>query len=1014
MRTLNNLSRLAFSASAIAIVATLGTPAFAQTQTTTQPNPSDQTPPPTTNPPGDTTQSSASIVVTGSRIKRPEFSNPNPTQTFSAETLQQAGTTNLTDFLTDLPALQGSTTNYDVSGSNLASAQAVGVNLLNLRNLGTNRTLVLVNGRRHIAGFPGSASVDINTIPTDLIDRIDIETGGTSAVYGSDGVSGVVNFIMKRDFSGLSVRGQYSISQRNDAGNAFISATYGKNFADGRGNIAVSYEYNKIDRFSQRERLNWGMTGPSYRFVRNPADHPDDPNIPDRVPLTDLRWADSSPGGAIDLDLDFVPDFTGEGTPYDLGTYVSGSPFTIGGSSTPQDSYFGDYILGGQHHIANVFGHFDVSDALKFFVEGKYVRAKGATYGQPSFDFADFISPDNAYLLQRFGTAAPDGAFIIGRDNFDFGIRRYSTVRDTWRGVIGAEGDFSKHLRYEVSANYGQVKSTGINQGDRLTDRFFAAMDAVVNPANGQITCRINLPGETEIQVPFSLTGNGDYFGGPPTTFQPGQCVPINLFGSGSPSQEALNWVIQTHRDRAKITQTVLNGYVSGDTGGFFNLPGGPVGFAAGAEYRREGSRDVPDALEQLTIPTFNDAGFTGALLDSSVSSVAAGHFDVKEAFAEVNLPILSKVPFAETLSVGAAGRISDYSSVGTQKTWSLNGIYAPIRDISFRGTLSRAVRAPNVNELFAGLTGTFEFITDPCGIDQLTSGTQYRQANCATILNGLGIDPTTYDPANDPFSPQNASIQGQTGGNPNLRAEAARTWTAGVVLRPRFIPGFNVAFDWYHIRIKDAVNTPTSQELVENCVDQPTIDNVFCQAITRSSSTGYVRTFLVLPQNVAQFKTAGMDMALNYRFAPFRNFGSFNLNVKGNYLKTLQFIPTPGADVDEDVTEPFSPKWSATGDLTWTKGPWSANYGINWYSRTRRSVIELTNANPDLYERKYLWYKEYWEHEAQVSYQVTPKANLYFGVRNLLDTKPDVGAAGYPISAVGRSFYVGVRLKPF
>jgi len=1027
MRTFNNLSRLAFSASATAIVATLATPALAQTQTTTQPNPSDQTPPASTTSTDQNAQSGSSIVVTGTRIRRPEFENPNPTQTYNAATLQQAGATNLSDFLVDLPALQGSLTNQYVSGSNLSSAQAVGINLLNLRNLGTNRTLVLVNGRRHIAGFPGSASVDINTIPTDLVDRIDIETGGTSAVYGSDGVSGVVNFIMKRDFEGLTVRGQYAISQRNDAGNAFVSATYGKNFADGRGNIAVSYEYNKIDRFSQRERLNWGMTGPSWRFVRNPADFQcadpdcdsriDDPNLPDRIPLTDLRWADSSPGGAIDVDFDFAPDFTGEGTPYNVGTYVSGSPFTIGGSSTPQDSYFGDYILGGHHHIANIFGHFDVSDALKFFVEGKYVRAKGATYGQPSFDFADLISPDNAYLLQRFGTAAPDGAFIIGRDNFDFGIRRYSTVRDTWRGVFGVEGDLSKHLRYEASLNYGQVKSTGTNQGDRITDRFFAAMDAVVGP-NGQITCRINLPGETDVFVPFTLTAR--YTGGPATTFQPGQCVPINLFGSGSPSQQALDWILATHTDHAKITQTVLNGYLSGDTGAFFSLPGGPVGFAVGGEYRRESSLDVPSAYSQLTIPTFDpDTGLptvTGSLIDNSTASIAKGHFDVKEAFAEINLPILSKMPFAETLSVGAAGRISDYSSVGTQKTWSLNGIYAPIRDISFRATLSRAVRAPNVNELFAGLSGTFEFITDPCGIDQLTSGTQYRAANCATILNGLGIDPTMYDPANDPFSPQNASIQGSTGGNPNLKAEAARTWTAGVVLRPRFIPGFNVAFDWYHIRIKDAVNTPTSQEVAELCVDQPTIDNVFCQSVTRSPSTGYVSTFLVLPQNVAQFKTAGLDMALNYRFAPFRNFGTFNLNVKGNYLKTLQFVPTPGADVDEDVTEPFSPKWSATGDLTWTSNNKRlvVNYGINWYSRTRRSPIELTNANPDLYESKYKWYKEYWEHEAQISYDFTKRVNFYFGVRNLLDTKPDVGAAGYPISAVGRSFYVGVRLKPF
>jgi outer membrane receptor protein involved in Fe transport len=326
---------------------------------------------------------------------------------------------------------------------------------------------------------------------------------------------------------------------------------------------------------------------------------------------------------------------------------------------------------------------------------------------------------------------------------------------------------------------------------------------------------------------------------------------------------------------------------------------------------------------------------------------------------------------------------------------------------------LSQAVRAPNVTELFAGRTGTFEFITDPCGIDRLTSGTQYRQANCSTILNGLGIDPTTFNPADDPLSPQNSSIQGATGGNRDLGAETARTWTAGVVLRPRFISGLDLAFDWYNIKLKDAVSTPSAQKLVELCVDQPTIDNPFCAALHRDSR-GYIDEFLVLPQNVAQFKTAGLDMALNYRFRPFENFGQFNLHVIGNYLKTLSFIPTPGADLDEDVTEPFSPRYSATGDLTWTSGPVTLNYGLSWFSHTRRSAKEITDANPDRYEEKYLWYKEYWEHEIQASVDVSKKFNFYGGIKNLFDTKPDVGAAGYPISAVGRFFYAGVRIKPF
>lgn len=209
----------------------------------------------------------------------------------------------------------------------MVNAQQVGVNFLDLRNLGEDRTLVLVDGRRHVAGYPGTAAVDINTIPTDLVERVEVLTGGASAIYGADGVSGVVNFILKRDFDGLRVRAQTGISQRGDAGYRMVAGTLGKKFADDRANITLSYEFNEQDRFSQTDRLNYGLTGPSYALVRNPDDGTpggpdDDPNVPDRVLLTDLRWADSSPGGAIDVDGDFVPDFTGEGTIYDTGSYV--------------------------------------------------------------------------------------------------------------------------------------------------------------------------------------------------------------------------------------------------------------------------------------------------------------------------------------------------------------------------------------------------------------------------------------------------------------------------------------------------------------------------------------------------------------------------------------------------------------------------------------------------------------------------------------------------------------------
>ncbi len=954
------------------------------------------------------------IVVTGSRIARPEYAFPNPIQAYTSEALQQSGETNITDFLVNSPALLGSSTSTDNAGSNLGSAQATGGNYLDLRNLGINRTLVLVDGRRHVAGFPGTAAVDINTIPADLIDRVDVLTGGTSAVYGADGVSGVVNFVLKRDFEGLRVRGQAGISQRGDAGSRFFAITGGKNLFEDRLNVTASYEYGKDDRFSQRKRLNYGRTGPSYRFVTNPDDPSDDiSGSPDYVPLNSLRWADTSPGGAFDLDYNFSPDFTGEGKVYDPGQYVAGEPFTIGGDSTPQESYFGDYNPSNQRHIFNFMTTYKVSPSLRFFSDLKYVRSRAGTVGQPSYDLYVQIYGDNAFLNNRFGDAVTGDALLLGRDHFDFGQRSYSAKRDTIRAVFGADGKIGENSRYEVSYVFGQVKSRSASTSSRIADRYYAAIDAVVDPRNGQITCRINLPGETQIKN-FGFIATQQYgtfneetgnFEGPAVSFRPGECVPLNIFGNGAPSQQALDFIQNTDRDQARIRQQVLTGSVSGDTGSFFNLPGGPVGYALGAEYRKESSRYDPSA--------FTQAGF---YLDSSQASPDRGSFNVKEIFAELNLPILRQTSFAETLSVGGAARLSDYSTIGKTTTWSVNGVYAPVKDITFRGTISQAVRAPNLSEFFGSASGTFEFIPDPCGIDRITDGTATRQANCEAALAGLGIDPATFDPANDQTSPDNTSLRGRTSGNRNLTEESARTWTAGVVLRPSFIPNLQVALDWYDIRIKDAINTATAQELAELCVDQPTLENVFCSNLSRDPRTGYVSDFLVQPANVASFDTEGLDVAVNYRLRPGANLGTFNFKLTGNYLHKLQFVPSPGAEVDDDRTEAqaSAPKYSATGDVTWTSGPVTLNYGINYFSKTLRFTREEVEADPDIVAGRYLYVKPRWEHQAQVAFDVGGRFNIYAGVNNLLDTKPDVGSTGYPVSAVGRFLYVGARAKIF
>ena len=970
------------------------------------------------------------ILVTGSRIARPEFSLPNPVVVLDSSNIEQSGETNLTEFLAEQPALVGSQTSTLSAGSNLVNAQQVGSNFLDLRNLGEDRTLVLVDGRRHVAGYPGTAAVDINTIPTDLVDRVEVLTGGASAIYGADGVSGVVNFILKRDFEGVRVRGQTGFSQRGDAGSRLFSVVGGQNFADDRANITLSYEFNEQDRFKQTDRLHYGLTGPTYALARNPDDGTpggpnDDPNVPDRVLLTDLRWADSSIGGAVDIDGDFYPDFTGEGGVYDLGSYVPGTAFTIGGSSTPRESYFGDYLPYTRRHIANALASFEFSPALRVYAEGKYVRSSAHTFAQPTYDFYTTLFEDNAYLpaawrtMNQAATAAgncddPDTADFetcsiqFSRDNFDFGIRRYELEREMWRAVVGAEGELSPHLKYDVSYVFGQSTQESTNRNDRISDRYYAALDAVINPATGNVTCRINLPGQTDVQW---NTYNGTNWDGVIRTFTPGQCVPLNILGNGTPSQAALDWVTVDHSDWARIKQHVVTAYVSGDSGGFFELPGGPVGFALGAEYRKESSNYIP-----------SEFSLGGLLDDNAPARIDRGSFDVKEAFGEINLPILAHVPFAETLSVGAALRVSDYSTIGTTTTWNVNGIYAPIPDISFRGTYSVAVRAPNINELFAGGSGTYEFITDPCGPEVRDEGTQYREANCNAALSAVGIDifeqaggAFVFDPNDAPFSPANSSLLGFQGGNPELDEEEAKTWTVGAVLRPRFVPGFTLSADWYDIKLTNAIQYSTAQDIVDLCYDQPTLDNIYCDVTARDPSSGFISDFTIIPQNVASFTTAGLDVTLNYSFAP-GDLGRFNVRLIGNYLDKLEFVPSVGADPENELDSAVypAPRYSAVFDLTWRKGPLTVNYGINWFDNTRRVTREQEEANPDYAPPQYIWFRQKWEHEVFVSYEVDDRFEIYGGVNNLLDRKPDDGASGYPISAVGRSFYVGVKAAIF
>jgi outer membrane receptor protein involved in Fe transport len=482
-------------------------------------------------------------------------------------------------------------------------------------------------------------------------------------------------------------------------------------------------------------------------------------------------------------------------------------------------------------------------------------------------------------------------------------------------------------------------------------------------------------------------------------SFTPGPnsgCLPLNLLGEGVANPAAVDWIMTNSLTQSKLTQNVFNAYVSGPIPGI-SLPAGPIEAVAGVEWRRETSH--------TDTPPEDQAGLTFG----NVIFPTDGNFDVKEAFAEVRVPLLKHLPFAEVLQVSGAVRLSDYSTVGNTTTWNLGSIWSPVRDVTFRGTVAQSVRAPDISELFSPDSQTFNFINDPCDVTHLNEGTSFRTANCTAILSALGINPTTYT------DPNSANIPGNQHGNASLREETAKSYTYGTVLRPRFAPGLAIAIDYYDINIKKAINTATAQEVADNCVDQPTIDNVFCNALTRSTTTGGINGFTVQPENVASFRTRGIDFNANYTIDPAslgikREIGLLGVTLVGNRLDRLTTVPTPGAQTIDQRTTQYAPKWQAQLDLTWTLGGLRVNYGYNYFSPTTRYTLLTLAGDPDEASHADIFFNSRHTHDLSVAYDFLNAYRVYAGVNNLTNQRPDLNT-GYPVSPVGRFIFAGVKV---
>lgn len=926
------------------------------------------------------------VVVTGSRIQRPDYEAPNPIISLDAENLQRSGNTNITDFLLRVPALTNSIDSSQSAGNAQSDGEqgGVGLNQLDLRGLGPDRTLVLVNGRRHVAGQTGSAAVDINSIPTDLIERVDVLTGAASAVYGADGVSGVVNFVMKRDFDGVSARVQSGISEQGDAANRFASVVAGRNFANGRANVTLAYEFNSDEALANDSR-DYLRSDQRVYFVDLDGYDPTRPGSYRVGPVGDLRYQDSSPAGIVYIGNDV---FRADGVPYTYGNYM-GNGYSTGGDDSPVAGYIGDIFPRNRRHAVNLLSSFEVSDALKISLEGKFVQSTSTTFGSYSGSYPNSYQLDNPFIPTTILTAARNAGLTtvdVYRNNFDLPRRGEEDRRRTYRGVIDISGRLSDHATYDIYYTFGRTDIRATKLNDRLNDRFLNALDGI-RDGSGQIVCR---------SAAARAAG----------------CFPLNSFGANTADPRSFAYFLSNPENNTRLDQHVVNASLSGDFGQLFELPGGPVQFAFGGEYRHESSRYEPsqDLIDNLFYQYD----------EYIIPTPAAGKFDVWEAFGEINVPLVKDQPFAELLSVGAAGRFSNYSTIGSTQAYSFNGVWSPVRAITFRGSYGQSVRAPNIGELYRPQTGTSEFFDDPCYLDNQTApgASSTRAANCRALIAAAGGTQTSFTRANN----ENASIfiPGTLQGNLSLEPETARTWTAGAVFRPEFISGLQIAVDWYDIKLKGAISTPAANTVAELCVDAPTIDNPFCDAIDRRTTTdptgpnqrGYISGFRVQPQNVAEYRTAGLELNATYRM-DLSSDTSLDLRLVGGYLHRLTQIATPGSAVEDNRDRPFRPKYNATFSPTLTNGPFTLAYNLRWQNGVRRFKRAETDASPTYVDPKYFRFKELWQHDVQVRFTANERFDFYTGVNNLGNQRPDIGfETNVPISPLGRYFYAGARVR--
>jgi len=911
------------------------------------------------------------VVVTGSRIVRDaNVESPTAVTTIDATAIEESGLINVAQVLRTLPSFGVS--GITSSNSNFQTANS-GLNTLELRNLGEDRTLVLVNGRRYVSGLAGSSAVDFNTIPTELVERIEVITGGASAVYGSDALAGVINVILKKDFDGAAVSYQFGEADKGGDIESRYNLLLGGEFAEGRGNAVISATYSENKGTFARQRPNTEVDDLAGCYFGDPC----------TTSVTPF-FSSFSESGRF-----FVPS-TGQSFSVDDSGQVQ--PWSSAAFGFNRQA-FRRYTIPTDRYLLSTLVNYEITSGVSAYAEAMFAQTRTESELEPfPHSNSDLniggIPVDNPFVP----TAIRDAVLAAGDDVVEYfrrmtevGQRGSSATRNTYRFAFGLEGEMDNGWRWDSFMTFGRMDDAQQGGGQINVASMRNALDVV--------------------------DGDGDA-----STFDPvcrssaaraEGCVPINIFGKGSISDAAARYV-RAPTSRQQLTEQQVFG--ASIVGPIWSLSSGDISLVLGAEYRTERAEDVPDVLTQ------------GGLNAGNAEAPTFGEFDVREAFAEIEVPI------TESLSLGGAFRYSDYSTVGETESYAGRLAWSPVESVRFRFQAARAVRAPNIAELYSPGGENFAPVADPCN-NVTAASTGNVAVNCRSVASIAARIATTGS-----FTLTQTEIQGTGGftgrGNLLLEPETADTISVGVVWDGDLgqYGNLTASVDYFDIKIEQAIDTVGRQAAVSFCysADPANFPNQFCSLIVRDGSgaafqLGEIREVNSGFINEGTSTTEGVDLAVSW-IKDLADLG--RVSVRANYTHLLGLGGTAFGERGDSVGTVGQSEDKVQAGVTYSLGAWTANWEWTFLSDAKVSESSPFDYNVGSYS----------VHDLRLVFDLGKTAafadsgmagmQIYAGANNILDEDAPIILTGVPgnttgtdtnasvYNPLGRTWYVGVRHK--